>query len=67
MKKRQRRPGTELKNQESEALDSLNAQVRSSRKGSDLIRRAMEANLESTSRKKRSREVPASAGFKRTV
>jgi hypothetical protein len=53
--------------QETEALDSLNASMHSKRDMPQLIRRSIEADIEAKARKKRSREVPASSGFKRRV
>jgi hypothetical protein len=66
MKKGQRVEGKTSSNHQEE-LDSLNASMRSKRDAPQLIRRAIEADIEAKARKKRSREVPASAGFKRTV
>src|SRR5262249_10035332 len=66
MKRSQPRLGTPNRAHQSEQLDSSNASVRSKRNGPQMIRRAIEADIESKARKKRSREVPASAGFKRS-
>ena len=66
MKKGRTRLGKAEDTQEAEQLDALNASMRSKRNAPELIRRAMEANIEAKARKKRSQEVPASAGFKKT-
>lgn len=48
-----------------EKLDSVNANLRGRRKRSEVIRRRLESQLESKSRRARSREQPASTGYKR--
>jgi hypothetical protein len=67
MKKGRPRVSKPLSNEETEELDSLNASLRSKRDAAQLIRRAMEAEIEAGARKQRSREAPASTGFKRVV
>ena len=65
MKKVAPRVNKTSKHQESDDLDSLNASMRSQRDSPQQIRRVIEANIEAKARKKRSREVPASAGFRK--
>ena len=67
MKKVKSRVSKTPAHQETEALDSLNSSIHSKRDTPQLIRRSIEADIEAKARKKRSREVPASAGFKRAV
>jgi len=48
-------------------LESLNADLRSRQGGAQATRRTIEGGIEQKAKKRRSREVPASAGFKKQV
>ncbi len=67
MKRGRQQLGKTRNAEEAEELESLNASVLSKPDAPQQLRRALEADIEAKARKKRSREVPASAGFKRTV
>ena len=49
--------------EEPETLDTVNARILRKRKTGEAIKRLMEADIEAKSKRKRSREVPASAKF----
>jgi hypothetical protein len=47
-------------------LEAVNARIRSKRNAPEAIRQTIEVQIERKAKSKRSREVPASASFKRT-
>lgn len=64
-KKRKRVTRIVTKGTPEETLDALNARVIGRSNSSDLIRRAVEAQLEAKTKKRRKREAPASSNWKR--
>jgi len=48
-----------------DALEALSAGARNRPNSADKIRRALEAQIEAKTRKRRKRETPASAGWKK--
>ena len=50
---------------EAEELDSLNADTQRRRNAPERIRRKLEATIEAKAKKRRGREVPASAAWRR--
>ncbi len=49
---------------EAEELDALNAELKRRRNTPERVRRRVEATIEAKARKRRGREVPASAAWK---
>jgi len=61
----ERRVGKLINKSVGDQLDALNARMRRKRNSADAIRRSMEGQIEAKAKRRRSKEVEASAGWKK--